>query len=192
MVDLEDIKARMRARGVNQADLANLLGLDPTAVSKRLTGKREFKHAEIVKLDAWLGTPEVPITGSEGVRLVPIIGQVAAGRWREAIQQPLGHIPVAASSTSTTAIALRVQGDSMDLEIADGGVVIVDPDDKGLFPGRLYVVLNSDGETTFKQFEVNPARFVPRSTNPAHKVVMIGEGEGFTVVGRVTALSRAR
>ena len=188
----EEIKARMKERGFNQGDLANLLAIDPTAVSKRLTGKRQFKHAEMIKIEAWLGGAEGPPVPQGGkVRMLPIIGQVAAGSWREAIQRPLGTMPVAADAP-LNAIALRVEGDSMDLEIEDGGTVIVDLDDKALYPGRLFVVLNEEGEATFKQFELDPARLVPRSSNPAHVPIQIGDGQTFTVLGRVTALYRAR
>lgn len=191
-MDISDIRTAMREQGYNQADLAELLGIDPTAVSKRLTGKRPFKLDEMRKIEAWLGVPSADRTVvGAAVQMVPIIGQVAAGSWREAIQQPLGHVPVPASEAENT-IALRVHGDSMDLEIEDGGVVLVNLADKALFPGKLYVILNEEGETTFKQFEANPARLEPRSTNPAHRTILMGDGQPFSVFGRVTALHRAR
>jgi SOS-response transcriptional repressor LexA len=192
-MEIAEIRELMRAKGYDQSDLANLLGIDPSAVSKRLTGKRPFKHNEMVKTQAWLlgGAPAVELAG-ESVRMLPIIGQVAAGSWKEAIQQPSGHLPLAASTAPKNGVVLVVQGDSMDLEIEDGGMVVVDPDDKALYPGHLFVILNEGGETTFKQFENDPARLVPRSTNKSHRPIQIGDGQGFTVMGRVTALYRRR
>lgn len=189
---IEQIRALMKERGYHQGDLANLLGIDPTAVSKRLTGKRPFKLAEMRKVEDWLGVESTP-PQLEGVavRMLPVIGQVTAGKWGEAIQRPIGNMPVT-SDTPLNSIALQVFGDSMDLEVEDGGTVIVDLDDKALFPGKLYVIMNADGETTFKQFEVDPARLVPRSSNPAHRTIQIGDGQTFTVMGRVTALHRRR
>ncbi len=191
-MEIDAIRRAMKERGYNQADLAELLGIDPTAVSKRLTGKRPFKLDEMPKVKAWLGTAEADqqLVGAP-VRVVPIIGQVAAGSWREAIEAPAGHMPVPADVPRNT-IALRVEGDSMDLEIEEGGLVLVDTDDKALFPGRLFVVLNGEGEATFKQFEADPARLEPRSTNPAHRAIAIGDGQPFTVLGRVIALYRSR
>ena len=116
-----EIRKQMKERGYTQADLANLLGIDPTAVSKRLTGKRAFKYDEVRKIEAWLGQGTSAQIGGSAVRMLPIIGQVAAGAWREAVEQPLGHMPVSAASASPNAIVLEVQGDSMDLEIEDGG-----------------------------------------------------------------------
>lgn len=192
-MEIAEIRELMRAKGYDQSDLANLLGIDPSAVSKRLTGKRPFKHNEMVKTQAWLlgGAPAVEL-GGESVRMLPIIGQVAAGSWKEAIQQPSGHLPLAASTAPQNGVVLVVQGDSMDMEIEDGGMVVVDPDDKALYPGHLFVILNDNGETTFKQFENDPARLVPRSTNKSHRPIQIGDGQSFTVMGRVTALYRRR
>jgi SOS-response transcriptional repressor LexA len=191
-MEVELIRALMQERGYHQADMANLLGIDPTAVSKRLTKKRAFKLEEMRKIEAWLGiAADVPAIDGLGVRRIPIIGSVAAGNYKEAVQQPLGMMPVP-DTTPKNSIALRVDGDSMDMEIDDGGIVIVDVDDKALFPGRLFVILNADGESTFKQFEADPARLVPRSSNPAHTTIQIGDGQSFTVLGRVTALYRSR
>lgn len=190
-MEIEAIRQAMKERGLHQAHLADLLGIDPTAVSKRLTGKRPFKHDEMLKVEAWLGMPSAPPLTGDPVRFLPIIGQVAAGTWKEAIETPLGRMPAPYDVPSNT-IALRVHGDSMDLEIEDGGIVLVDTDDKALFPGRLFVVLNGDGEATFKQFEADPARLEPRSTNPAHTTIAIGDGQPFTVLGRVIALHRSR
>lgn len=191
-MEIAQIRALMKERGFNQADLANLLGIDPTAVSKRLTGKRAFKYDEMRKIESWLGQGASPTIEGAAVRMLPIIGQVAAGSWREAIEQPLGHMPVRAATASPNAIVLEVHGDSMDLEIEEGGYVVVDMDDKSLFPGRLFVVLNGEGEATFKQFETDPFRLVPRSSNPIHSTILIGDGQPFTVLGRVVSLIRER
>lgn len=190
-MDIPTIKARMASRKLRQVDLANLLEISPVQINKSLQGNRRFTYPEMRKIEAFLDAP-TPSDDGGGITQLPVIGQVAAGRWREAVQQPVGWIPVLSASAPQSAFALAVVGDSMDLEIGDGGTVIVDPDDKALYPGRLYVVLNADGEATFKQFEADPARLMPRSSNPAHQAIQIGDGSAFTLVGRVTALYRTR
>jgi repressor LexA len=94
-------------------------------------------------------------------------------------------MPAPSPDLPLNACALDVEGDSMDLIVPDGGRIIFDPDDRALFPKRFYVVLNGAGETTFKRFFADPARLEPCSTNPAHKVIVLGDGEPFTIVGRV-------
>lgn len=72
----------------------------------------------------------------------------------------------------------------MDLLVDDGATVVVDPDDRVLFNNRYYVVLNDEGEATFKQFKSDPARLVPCSSNAAHQEIVLG-GAPFDVVGRI-------
>ena len=182
-MDAPTIRALLRQRGIRQAQLAGYLGIDQPKVSKILSGERQIKAAEMDRIRALLAPAgaEVPA----GLRAIPIIGQVAAGNWRQAIEQPIASLPSPDPSIPGRAFALRVSGDSMDRFVDDGGTVIVDPDDRALFPGRFYVVLNDEGETTFKQFQADPARLVPCSFNPAHREIDIGGGGRFEVVGRV-------
>jgi repressor LexA len=178
-----ELRELMKRHGKRNIDLANLLNIDPTAVSKILTGKRVLKAQEAAAIHDWLGTAvtiDAPIATP-----IPIIGQVSGGNWREAIQQPIGHLPSPDPSIPKGAFALRVVGDSMDRYVEDGGTVVVDPSDRALFPGRFYVVLNDEGETTFKQFATDPARLVPCSNNKAHVDITIGDGTAFSIVGRV-------
>lgn len=180
-MDVTEIKERMRSRGFKQAELARLLGLDQPTVSKALSGVRQFKVAEMDKIRTWLADEfEGP-----AARAIPYIGEVAAGNWREAVQRSTMSMPAPDPTIPRNAFALKVTGDSMDLLVEDGGTVIVDPDDKALYPGRFYVVLNSEGETTFKKFAPDPARLIPCSSNPAHEEIELGSGEAFRVVGRV-------
>lgn len=180
-MEIDEIKRLMNEKGLKQIHIARHLGIAANKISKAFKGERRFTAKEIDLLRELL-TPE-PIAPRP--RAIPIIGQVAAGNWREAIQHPSGWMPLPDPSVPTRSFALRVVGDSMDRYVEDGGNVIVDPDDKALFPGRFYVVLNGDGETTFKQFQADPARLTPCSNNEDHRDILIGDGEHFEVVGRV-------
>ncbi|KQN91567.1 hypothetical protein ASE90_01825 [Sphingomonas sp. Leaf67] len=179
----DDLRDLLKRNGKRQIDLANLLNIDPTAVSKILTGKRLLKAHEASAILDWLG-PEVTVDAPINTA-IPIIGQVSGGNWREAIQHPIGHLPTPDPTIPKGTFALRVVGDSMDQYVEDGGTVVVDPNDRALFPGRFYVVLNDSGETTFKQFANEPARLVPCSSNPVHVDITIGDGTAFSIVGRV-------
>lgn len=183
LMEVQDIKRLMRERGYKQVDLANLLDVMPNKISKSFSGERRFTVEEMDKIRDWLGAAAV--AGGEGVRMLPIIGQVAAGHWSEAIKTTANRMPAPEPDLHSDAFVLEVQGDSMDKLVEDGGVVIVDPSDKALFPGRFYVIQDASGDATFKQFADAPARLVPCSNNPAHKDITIGSGEGFTVIGRV-------
>ena len=179
-MDREEIKRRMAERKLTQTAVANLLGLRPNQVSLSLSGGRRFTAEETDKLRLILADDP----GSAAARPIPIIGQVAAGKWREAVQRPIGSMPSPDPTIPSKAFALRVVGDSMDIYVEEGGTIIVDPEDKALFPGRFYAILNEEGEATFKQFKADPARLVPCSSNPEHQELMIGDGL-FTVIGRI-------
>jgi SOS-response transcriptional repressor LexA len=78
--------------------------------------------------------------------------------------------------------ALRVVGDSMSPEFAEGHVIIVDP---ALPPqSGSYVVIDYAGETTFRQYSVDEAgkKFLV-ALNPAYAVIPL-EG-AYTVRGVV-------
>lgn len=180
-MDIPEIRRRMADKGYKQVDLARLLDIDSGKVSLSLNGKRRITVQEMDKIREWLDEP----VDQPRARAIPYLGAVPGGNWRQAVQGTAMFMPAPDPSIPPNAFALKVSGDSMDLLVDDGGTVIVDPDDKALFPGRYFVVINDDGETTFKKFLADPARLAPCSTNPNHAEIALGSGEGFRVVGRV-------
>jgi len=123
-------------------------------------------------------------TPKKSVRMIPVVGKIAAGNWQEAIQEPIGEIPVPDETAGPNAFGLQPSGDSMNLVFMDGGYVVVDPDQPDLLDGRYYAIMNGDGETTFKRYRADPPRLEPESSNPEHKPIPLGR-EPFTVIGRV-------
>lgn len=183
---VEWVKRRMREKGLRQVDLANAIGANnPNKISKAFAGERQFKVHEMDILRAMLAEePSAPLEGAKPTRRIPYVGSVPGGNWREAIQQPQGTIQVPEEDIPADAIALRVDGDSMDKLVPDGATVIFSPSDKALYADHYYVVINEEGETTFKQYRTDPARLVPCSNNPRHTDIIIGQGT-FEIVGRV-------
>jgi SOS-response transcriptional repressor LexA len=183
LMTYDDIRAAMDERGYKQVDLANLLGVWPTAISKAFSGKRRFTAPEMDKIRAWLGAPTVAVGNPVGS--IPVIAKVTAGNWREPTIASTSSMPKPDASIPDRAIALDVDGDSMDKYVPDGGRVIFDPSDRALWPRRFYVVLNESGETTFKRYFDNPARLEPCSNNSTHRVIELNGDETYTIVGRV-------
>lgn len=177
-MDPEDILQLLGQRGMTQTALARQIGMEQNKLNKSLNGKRRITAQEMDAIKNALGMAE-PIG-----RSIPVIGQVSAGNWREALQHPIDELPAPDPNIPARAFALRVTGDSMDLLVDDGATIIVDPEDRVLFNDRYYVVLNSEGEATFKQFKADPARLSPCSSNAEHREILLG-GETFEVVGRI-------
>ena len=182
-MDVDRLKRLMAERKESQAGIARLLGITPDKLSKTLKGKRQLKLDEANRLRRYFGIrDEVP--DSDRPPMLPVVGLVSAGAWRDGFEGVTDWVPAPDRSLSRDSFVVRVEGDSMDQVAAAGEQVIVDPRDMDLIAGKYYVVRNAEGETTFKQYLDNPARLAPCSSNPSHQTIFIGR-QGFTLVGRV-------
>lgn len=179
----DDIRTELARRGMSQRDLADAVSMDENHLSKALKGKRQFKSHEMDRIRAELA-PEPGSDDRLSIRTIPILGEVPAGSFEPQEQRGGRRLIVADPDTPPRAYGLTIKGDSMDLIVPDGATVIVDPDDKRLWPGYRYVVRSDDGETTFKEYQEGPARLIPCSSNPAHKEIALG-AEPVIIEGRV-------
>lgn len=181
-----EIRTELDARNLKIRDLADMTGIDENKLSKSL-GKpwRRIQVDEMEKIVAALA-PEP--SEHDPIRTIPLLGDVPAGALQPSEQKGGKRVAVSDPDTPARAYALRVKGDSMDLIVADGDTLVIDPDDKVLWPGRRYVIRTEDGQTTFKEFQADPARLVPCSSNPEHREILIGS-EPITIEGRVFSYS---
>jgi SOS-response transcriptional repressor LexA len=182
-VDVDRLKALMKERKESQVGIARLLGITPDKLNKTLKGKRLLKLDEANRLRRYFGIRD-ELSEEERPALLPVVGLVSAGAWKDGFEGVTDWIPAPDRSLSRDSFVVRVEGDSMDQVAQEGEHVIVDPRDLDLIAGKYYVVRNNDGQTTFKQYCDNPARLAPCSSNPRHGTIFIGR-EGFTLVGRV-------
>lgn len=165
----------------SQTDLARAIKVSPQAIQFICAGntKRTRYSASIAKalgvnadwLENGVGDmlpqryePNV-IEGItlDGIKRVPLISYVQAGKWREIVD---AYPPGGAEEWVTPlnqhgphAFALRVVGDSMLPEYRDGDVIVVDPD-VSPNPGDCVVAKNHHEEATFKKYR-------PRGRNAA-------------------------
>lgn len=188
----EAIPNRVRAlraeRGWTLAELADRVGSTASQIMKLEKSQRRLDFDWVEKFAKAFGISEQDLVGAAqasapGVRMVPLIGDIPAGNWREAIEHADGS--VAAVGASASAFALRAKGTSMDLLVPDGGYVIVEPDLIELLDGKVYAVLNDEGESTVKRFRTDPLRLEPCSTDPLHEQIALGQSP-FRVIGQVT------
>lgn len=167
-----EIRAELDARNMNIRDLAEATGINENYLSKSL-GKqaRRIQVDEMRAIEKVL-TPEDD--EHERIRTIPLLGSVPAGSPRDVQQKGGRRIAVSDPDTPKNAYALTVQGDSMDLIVPDGTTLVIDPDDIALWPGWRYVVEMEDGSTTYKEFQGDPPRLVPCSSNPEHREILLG------------------
>ena len=180
------VKERRKLAGLTQTQLAQLAGTSKNQITKLESGARRLSDHWAERLAPFLNCQPYELFMAPGqdnnLRFVPLVGHIACGNWREAVEHADGMVPSVAPGVNV--FALKALGDSMNELIQDDGYIYVDPDDRDLIDGKIYAVMNGEGETTAKRYRASPARLVPCSTNPAHGEIVIGGGN-FTVVGRV-------
>lgn len=185
---LNRIKELRKAAGLTLEELGARMRHDLTAstIAKLENSKMALSADYLIEFAQILGVSpsELLFEGAGPARMLPVVGMVEAGQWGEAIKCPERYIGVPGHLRGTKLFVLEPSGDSMDKYVEPGGFIVVDPDQRNLVDGKLYVVQNEDHETTFKKFCANPLQLLPCSTNPAHQPIELGS-QAFTVIGKV-------
>ena len=84
--------------------------------------------------------------------------------------------------------ALRVLGDSMEPEFADGCIIIIDP--AGVVASGAYVVARINGEPLFRQYQVEAEHHFLKPVNPGYDPLEI-EGPS-AIIGVITQRAGTR
>lgn len=198
---VDSIGARVRESrerlGISQHELARRIGVkQPTIHHLETNVARGTKHiyaiAKALGVSAdWLQTGveganppliEQPTIPTLPIRTVPITGAVAAGVWREQVDDlgdPPETIPVSLPGLErATLFAMRVEGQSMNLHYPDGSLVICCPvAEMGARHGDHVIVErreNSLVERSIKELviETGKARLVPRSSDKRYQAAI--------------------
>ncbi len=143
---------------------------------------REPGRARGYRLPDRLAVPAQPI---------PILGEVAAGGFEEAVENPEGFLPVELSPSRDPEdfLALRVRGESMTgAGILPGDTVVVE---RGVEPANGQVVVALvEGEATVKRFHRSAGGVELRPENPAFEILRPNP-DSCRILGRVVELRRS-
>jgi repressor LexA len=120
--------------------------------------------------------------------MVPLVGEVAAGRPITAVEDIEERLPLRQDwlPVREGSFFLRVRGDSMADGILPGDLVLVEPEVQ-VHRSEIVVAMVED-EATVKRFYPEVDRVVLRSDNPAYQDIVVARD--FRVLGRVSALLR--
>lgn len=191
--------------GRNKAGLAKALGLPAPRISDIIKGRRGINALESKRIADYLqmniadvvdnleGRPSVG--GAPAPVKIPVVGSVAAGVWREALEVPeydWEYVPAILNPKleSLPSFALRVSGASMDKVFPNGTILIcikffdMELISRGPETGDYVIVQqrNSNGlvEATCKQLEVEDGQawLWPRSTRPEFQTPIKVEDNG--------------
>lgn len=183
------IRRLRKERGMTIEALAAAMDPEPSfaTVQKLETSTMGLTHEYMISIATALDVQpyELIMQSAPGVRVVPILGAISAGKWGDAVEIADEFVAIPDSAGGPRSFALRPFGDSMNLIVDESGLAVCDPDQIDLIDGRSYALLNGSGEATFKKFGASPPRLDPCSTNPAHTSIPLGR-EPFTVIGRIT------
>ncbi|TCT42756.1 SOS-response transcriptional repressor LexA [Martelella mediterranea] len=146
-------------------------------------GRAASKYAKAFRVsEAWLLTGQ----GEQPGPAVPLISFVSAGH----LTEPNGYVPSddfisipAGGLPAGDWIALKVEGDSMDLFSPPGSIIFVNRREREAIDGGFYVVRTEDGDATYKRYRKDPERLEPETTNREHKTIY-PKGP-LTIIGRV-------
>lgn len=109
---------------------------------------------------------------------VPLVSSTTAGNWAEIVENfepgDAEDWVVTTAKVGPRAYALRIQGDSMTPLIADGAIVIVDPDTQAKHRSIVIVRQNHDTEATCKRLIYDGTRPYLQPENPRYPVMQMG------------------
>lgn len=188
----EWVQAALDHGDISQAELGRRLTaqlgrqIDRAAANKIAKGTRALAADEMLAIAEMTGYP-IPVEDAAGIKKVPLVSWVSAGRMEPSSGIMPGEIEdwiAAADLPPGDWIALSVKGDSMNRVAADGATIFVNRSDMDLVDGRFYVFAYDDGDgSTFKRYYSEPERLEPYSTSPDHRPIYLDTPA--KVVGRV-------
>ena len=161
--------------------LSNYFGISPSEISPELAAGIESVSGITDKMDNNVGAANI-----EGLKRVPVLTYVQAGKWREAIQMPADDYIFVSIDVSPYTFGARIIGDSMMPEFKEGDLIIIDtqidpqPTDLVLAESHEGITfkkyrsrgINEDGVEVFDLVPLNPD--FPTIRSDRSKVEIIG------------------
>lgn len=202
---LDELQALRKKRGLSQAKLAEMVGVEQPTIQRWEKGKRLPDLDSLQGLAKALGvSPGALLDGGALMSVGPTLyvkGEVAAGVWRPAVEWPESEWQTFTGRADVTAktehrFGLRLVGDSMNMLYPEGTIV----ECVTLFgtaeaaPGKRVVILRRNDqdeyEATVKELVEQDGELwaAPRSTNPAHRPFKLSEPESGVVETRIVAV----
>jgi len=199
----EWVTKTLKEAGISFAKASRALGLPPDAISKVARGARDLSATEMAQIADLAGgeLPAIALESGPRPRYVPVVGEVAAGLWRDVNDfVDISHSILSAVDARWPAhsvCAYKVVGESINLKAGDGDHVIVLSHDQAprcLRSGDWVVVERTRHdlrERTVKLAKQGPSgewELWPHSTDPRYKEpVILGahDGEVIELVGFV-------
>lgn len=195
---MQILRALRKERGWTQRYVADKLGIHCTTYTKYETGVSEPSFDMLSKLTEIFDVPTDYLLGKSSAgrssvgKLIPVLGDVAAGIPIEAITDIVDYEEIDAAMAATgDFFGLRIKGDSMEPRMKVGDVVIVRKQDSAETGDTVVVLVNGDSATV-KKIKYGPDGITLIPTNPVHDVQFYSAADverlPVRVIGRVVEL----
>lgn len=171
-----------RAKGWSQQQLAERLDTTQQQIARYETGQRDPKADVILKMSSVLGVTVSYLLGVDSDSgyfeavparsyAIPIVGRIAAGSAREAIEQSdeTRQTTEELYQEHPNAFWLTIAGNSMNRLFAEGTLVLIDPDEKVRNGDVAALFVNGD-DATIKRiyFDGQTITLSPESYDPEY------------------------
>ena len=192
----ERVRQRRIELGLSQAELGKMAGVPQSTIGQIENGRNKSSTKILELANALQTTVEYLVNGVEtkaqGIsnisatnfhtNRVPVISWVQAGNWRDIEHYDSDDMEyVQTVKFIEDGFALRVHGDSMQPEFADGDIIVIDPhapQDAGC-----YVVAVHDNQATLKKLVYDGTTPYLKPLNPQYP--MLSWDESTRIVGVV-------
>lgn len=197
------IKSLREEKSMNQAELAKILQISPSAVGMYERDEREPNNELTIKIadffqvstDYLLGKTDTRASSNPSNKLfiIPIVGRVPAGEPLLADENIEAYLPIDPSMYGITSpdgfFFLRVVGESMNKVIRNGSYALIKKQETAEDGDVIVAIINGNDEATLKRFKNLDNGFVmlePDSTSNDFKPIIINLKEtNFQIIGKV-------
>lgn len=191
----ERLKILMEERGETIYDLAAIVELNPSVISRYRNANSNPKMPTLQKIAEHYDVHPMWLAGGAGVtkhfskliwKRIPILGTIAAGKPITAQQNVVGYEQVPQHDKAD--FCLLVKGDSMSgARILDGDIVFIHQQPE-VENGEIAAVLIDGEEATLKRFYKMDGVIILKAENPAYPDMIFSkkDAKSITIIGKAT------
>lgn len=186
-MNLSHLKQLLAENGLNQTDLAHILGRDKAVITNLFQGKRRLKADEAMLIARHIGVPVAEILGepkgglNEPPVLIPFQHEPQSGKKLANVVKKEGKFYLEVNEPagySSKTYALEVRDDSMNLSGILPGDIVISELDRTCKAGQIVVAQHYQGrgaKTVIRTYE--PPLLLPHSTDAAFKPLRADKDE---------------
>ena len=197
---MERLRSVREQRNLSQKQVADYLGITSQAYGYYERGERNPGSDNLRKLANYFDVSVDYLLGRDqgqnqtNNRYIPLLGSVRAGIPIEAIEDIEEYIDIYPRFVKHGELfALRVQGDSMEPDLRNGDIVIIEKQEY-VENGQIAVVRVNGEDFTIKRVKLSPKGIMLIPSNPAYDPVFFDSDQvatlPVTIIGKVIEIRR--